>query len=569
MGKSTQNPEKPAFRIPTMDEIAATKKNGFVVVSTFSGCGGSCLGFRMAGFKVAWASEFIPAARETYLTNYPQTPVDGRDIRLVTAKEIRKVIGDVDVDVLEGSPPCASFSTAGKRSAAWNQVRKYSDSEQRVDDLFFEYARLVGELKPKVFVAENVSGLVKGVAKGYFKEILAALKAKGYEVKAQVLDAQWLGVPQMRQRLIFIGVRNDLVEKFGVHPAHPVPLKYRYSVKDAIPWIDSGIVDTGGDFAKQRFGRTPCPTIKTQTSSHHYKVTSEIIMSAHGYRKVGKDVGKNPAAAVKSSPDSASGSVRQTIAIEEQESPWQIQDRERRIDGSGPAPTVLTHGRGFSGIVVADRPSRGKRESAKVRVAKGFKDETWVDASTRPFPTVGSGPNFGCNLNNNGGKIRVSVGSVEDGGAFKNPKPRPVSMASATIGSSPSSGNGRMPPSKVIEKTESETRERKLTIAELKRICSFPDDFILRGSYAQQWERLGRAVPPLMMAACARVIRDEILMKVTGNAIVGKCRAGNRSRKDSGKRFTKQIRAGSGSGKRTNRDTGKHTVMDTIVAPTE
>ena len=73
----------------------------------------------------------------------------------------------------------------------------------------------------------------KGTAKGYFLEILSALKESGYYVVAKTLDAQWLGVPQSRQRLIFVGVRNDL----GVAPAHPKPLPHRYSARDAIPWI--------------------------------------------------------------------------------------------------------------------------------------------------------------------------------------------------------------------------------------------------------------------------------------------------------------------------------------------
>src|SRR5207248_5858022 len=124
-----------------------------------------------------------------------------------------------EVDVMEGSPPCASFSTAGKRQAGWGQVRPYSDTRQRTDDLFFEFARLVRGVRPKVFVAENVSGLVKGTAKGYFKEILRALKGCGYRVEARLLDAQWLGVPQVRQRIIFVGVREDL----GVGPAFPKP----------------------------------------------------------------------------------------------------------------------------------------------------------------------------------------------------------------------------------------------------------------------------------------------------------------------------------------------------------
>lgn len=89
-----------------------------------------------------------------------------------------------ELDLLEGSPPCAAFSTAGKRSATWGRTKAYSETAQRSDDLFFEYARLLAGLRPRAFVAENVSGLVKGVAKGYFLRIRQALADLGYRVGA-------------------------------------------------------------------------------------------------------------------------------------------------------------------------------------------------------------------------------------------------------------------------------------------------------------------------------------------------------------------------------------------------
>jgi len=334
--------DKPPYRVPLMTEIAALPWNGYNAISTFSGCGGSSLGYKMAGYRVLYANEFIPAAQETYRANHKGTILDTRDIRKVQPQDILDAIGKEpgELDLMDGSPPCASFSTAGKREAGWGKIKKYSDTKQRTDDLFFEFTRLLTGIQPKVFVAENVAGLVKGTAKGYFLEILAALKACGYRVKCKVLDAQWLGVPQMRQRTIFVGVREDI----GLEPEHPEPLCYRYSVQDALPHI----VKQGVNAA---FG--------------------EITMTA------------------------------------------------------------------------ANRPS-------------------------------------------------------------------------GTIGASPNTGNGKSNPSQV-EVTESnalKTTQRKLTIAELKRICAFPDDFILRGTASQQWERLGRAVPPVMMFHIAATVRDKILARL-------------------------------------------------------
>lgn len=210
------------YSIPALADIRTAEPNGFTVASTFAGGGGSSTGYRMDGFRVAYANEFVEAARDTYGANMrPGTILDGRDIREVSAEDLLDQLGlDVgELDVLDGSPPCSPFSTSGKREAGWGREVKYSDRVQRVDDLFFEYARLVDGVRPKVFVAENVSGLVRGSALGYFKRILAALKGSGYRVSARVLDAQWLGVPQVRKRLIFVGVRDDL----GIDPVHPAP----------------------------------------------------------------------------------------------------------------------------------------------------------------------------------------------------------------------------------------------------------------------------------------------------------------------------------------------------------
>ena len=223
---------KPPYSVPTMTEIEKTPANGYTVVSTFSGCGGSCLGYRMAGYKVKWANEFVPVAADTYRLNHPATQLNTQDIRTVTADGILKAVGMSagEVDVIEGSPPCASFSTSGKRHDSWGKKKKYSDTAQRTDDLFFEFARIIEGVQPRVFVGENVSGLVQGSAKGYFKEILRRLKGCGYRVTARLLNAEWLGVPQARKRLIFVGVRSDLERD----PVHPAPLPYRYCIREAI-----------------------------------------------------------------------------------------------------------------------------------------------------------------------------------------------------------------------------------------------------------------------------------------------------------------------------------------------
>lgn len=218
---------------PSMAEIRKREKP-FLAVSTFSGAGGSCLGYKMAGFRVPWASEFIESARETYQRNHDGR-IDPRDIRDVKPRHILDSVGveKGEIDLLDGSPPCADFSSAGTGSDTWGEETKYSETTQRVDDLFFEYARILEGLKPKTFVAENVKGLAEGKSKGYFKNILTTLRSKGYRVRTKVLDAQYLHVPQRRKRLIFVGVRKDL----GKGPRFPEPEGPVLHVSDVCPWI--------------------------------------------------------------------------------------------------------------------------------------------------------------------------------------------------------------------------------------------------------------------------------------------------------------------------------------------
>lgn len=429
--------EKPPYRIPLMSEIEQLPWNGLTVASTFSGCGGSCLGFRMAGYRTAVAAEFIPAAVDTYRANHPGVPVETRDIREVTGKDFLALAGLDTVDVLEGSPPCASFSTAGRRSAHWGDVKKYSDTTQRTDDLFFEYARLLGDIQPRAFVAENVAGLVRGVAKGYFKLIHAALREKGYRVEARLLDAQWLGVPQTRSRVIFVGIRDDL----GLDPAQafPTPLPYRYSIRDALPWIAGmtakghGYFD-GGDRDVDR----PAPTIvQTSGGAAYFDHEIEVEVGAGGtygqeaWRGIDEPVGTLGASPHTGNGRSPSGILRIRKLARGDEA------------GENDAPTL----EGYAVGAEWDKLKPGEKSDKYLNLVRPDADG--------PSPTV----------------------TASGGG----------------MGSAPGS----------IASVTHPTEKRKFTIAELRRLCGFPDDFALTGTYAQQWERLGRAVPPPMMRAVA------------------------------------------------------------------
>lgn len=197
-------------------------KDAPTVISTFAGCGGSSLGYSISGFKELLAVEWDDNAVATFKLNFPEVPVYHGDIAKLSVEEVLRLtnLKPGELDVLDGSPPCQGFSTAGKRCL--NDDR---------NQLFREYVRLLRELQPKVFVMENVSGMVKGKMKLIFVEILKELKASGYEVSARLMDTVYFHVPQHRKRLIFIGIRNDL----GKKPIHPTSLNTPFiTLRDAI-----------------------------------------------------------------------------------------------------------------------------------------------------------------------------------------------------------------------------------------------------------------------------------------------------------------------------------------------
>ena len=225
--------DKPPFQQLTMEEVNQKKgTNGYRVVSTFSGAGGSCIGLKLAGFDVLYGVEFIPSAQEIYEMNHDSF-LDKRDIREITGEDIltKCNLKKGELELFEGSPPCASFSQLGKGTETWNCEKFYSGTHQRVDDLFFEYIRLVDEIRPLMFVAENVPALAQGKNKGMLKLIVNNLRDIGYEVEIRLVDATYLDVPQKRQRLILIGSRKDT----GIKINFPKPKKYQYVVNDVIP----------------------------------------------------------------------------------------------------------------------------------------------------------------------------------------------------------------------------------------------------------------------------------------------------------------------------------------------
>lgn len=201
--------------------LAPRSANAPTVISLFAGGGGSSLGYVMAGFKELLAVEMNQNAINTLKLNFPNLRVYGADVSKLSVDELFSITGlnYGELDVLDGSPPCQGFSTAGKR-----------DILDGRNQLFKEFVRILKGANPKVFVMENVSGLVKGKMKRVFHEIMRSLKSCGYNVSCRLLNSKYFHVPQSRQRLIFVGIRNDL----GIKPSHPSPQSQVITIKQAI-----------------------------------------------------------------------------------------------------------------------------------------------------------------------------------------------------------------------------------------------------------------------------------------------------------------------------------------------
>lgn len=181
-------------------------KNNFTFIDLFSGAGGLLRGFINQGFKPEFSLEVWQPALETHRLNYPSVPVWDCDIRDVEDEKLLPYRGKVDVIV--GGPPCQGFSTIGKRLV-----------KDPRNELVFEFIRFVKVIQPKMFLMENVRGLLSA-GKGEIKEAIEAeYKAIGYKITSKVLCATNYGVPQKRYRLFFLGVREDLAQT----PEFPEP----------------------------------------------------------------------------------------------------------------------------------------------------------------------------------------------------------------------------------------------------------------------------------------------------------------------------------------------------------
>lgn len=177
--------------------------NKYTVLDLFCGCGGISEGYKLSGYKIIGGIDFNEGATKTFQHNFKDAKVFCTDIIQFSNDKLHELYEGVDVIV--GGPPCQGFSSANR----WQK-----ETEDPRNKLFYQYIRFVEQLRPKVFMIENVRGLLtrdNGYAKNRIQEILTE---RGYNIKMQVLDASEYGVPQNRHRAIIVGVRKDFKNIF-------------------------------------------------------------------------------------------------------------------------------------------------------------------------------------------------------------------------------------------------------------------------------------------------------------------------------------------------------------------
>lgn len=267
------------------------------VVSLFSGAGGLDLGFISAGHEIVWANDLYGDAVETYRANLGNHIVC-KDIEEVPSSEIP------DCDIVVGGFPCQGFSVA-------NTKRHEGDRRNR---LYLQLLRVIRDKRPKFFVAENVKGLLHFAKGRVFETILSDMRGLGYHVQSKLFNVADYGVPQRRERVIIVGVRNDIDFAYEFPP----PTHEKTGSGGKKKWIGVGAALAG----------LPNPDLSNDVPNHIY---SRYKLNFNGY------IGHRP------------------------------------LDPEKPAPTVTARGDDRGGVVILPHPNGLRRMSGReLATVQGF-----------------------------------------------------------------------------------------------------------------------------------------------------------------------------------------------------
>ena len=233
---------KKYFRYNLDDLEKSANRKLFTYISFFAGGGGSSAGYKLAGGDCKFVNEFQQVAVDTYLANWPGTPHICGDIKNVTGKQIMEMTGikEGELDILDGSPPCPPFSMSGTKQKGWGKEKTaYGMKQKNIEDLTWEQIRIAGEMKPKVIVCENVKGLTMEYASEHLARMVNDFEKLGYTTVYKILKGHEQGVPQKRERVFIVSIRNDVMDDIGmpfmcINNIFPEPEKEFADIRDAI-----------------------------------------------------------------------------------------------------------------------------------------------------------------------------------------------------------------------------------------------------------------------------------------------------------------------------------------------
>jgi len=276
------------FRYTLDDLQKSADRKLFTYISFFAGGGGSSAGYKLAGGDCKFVNEFQQVAVDTYLENWPGTPHICGDIKNVTGQQIMEMTGLKvgEIDILDASPPCPPFSMSGTKQKGWGKEKTaYGMKQKNIEDLTWEVIRIAGELKPKVIICENVKGLTMEYASEHLQRMVNDFEAQGYTTVWKVLKGHEQGVPQKRERVFIVSVRNDVLDDIGMpfmllSGLFPEPETEYATIQDAI-----GDLKQDNENASQAY-----ELVEAMKKSAKYKWLKRLPKNPERVVSVGDDV---------------------------------------------------------------------------------------------------------------------------------------------------------------------------------------------------------------------------------------------------------------------------------------
>ncbi|MFC4767176.1 DNA cytosine methyltransferase [Effusibacillus consociatus] len=442
-------------------------------IDLFCGAGGLSCGFKQAGFEVRLGVDLDRTALITFQNNHFGAKVLREDVRTLTGKRLREMVGNHEILGLLGGPPCQGFSLAGKRDP--HDVR---------NQLPYEYARILKEVQPKFFLMENVKGMLSKKQRPHFDTIMELLQQAGFHLHWKLLNAWDYGVAQTRERIFIIGFRQDLKVEFQWPVLDPTRPVLRDVIGDLPDPLTNEAEVPNHHLTKLRTQSMENRLQKAGTGASLYDC--RIMDWGKPSATITAHLAKDVDLAHPGSPPNHQGHLFQNVNLN-----WKYEQANRATDWDKPAKTVTAHYRA-AGL----HPNHGPVPREQEMILKMVSHAN--PQGVIPFEILQQVLPARANLI----KGRQKIGVWE--------KPNPTITANMTL-----FAGAHFHPNT--------SKPRRFTVRECARIQSFPDFFVFYGSLSAQYRQVGNAVPPRMAYLLAMCIADALQKKKTNkNKAIGK-----------------------------------------------